>query len=608
MEFARTCIGTPYYLSPEICENRSYNNKTDIWSLGCVLYELCTLKHPFEGDSFPHLVLKICRGHFIPVSTKYSYDLRSLISQLFKTSPKDRPSINSILKKPFLEKQIRKYLPAEVMEEEFSHTVIHGKRPPASISSAPKVQKPRIHSHHSPKIKMEMHPRKQELLYKNKWNFPSAGQDPINQLWSPKLKISEKAEAARICGHYDHYYVKLANLQKRPLVQEDGPLIGQRMEDYYKQKGQELPPPPPHWPAEYLQRRFSAQQYKLKVENRLGLQPSSADPHYGQMQNQEIKAEALNTYQKAFVQKKEMNEKENKNLKDKTFLVKHRKTEDQSPHSDIIPGGKDETTQDIEQKLEQTELHNLKESNISEGKHKAKDNYKLNGTLTFEDGGNLRKKLTNVYDDYIDKALLELCCWETDVDNEDDAIINRKQWQASAPRTLLNMLENADITSACPTMDEAGQVIIPSDFPENRRKWSQETPGTLMNMLAAAECSGDTLCQAEELKVQVALLTPKTDEADSKAGSVIEVDEERFDPRSDDTNFEESEDELRNELVESLEKVVTFLEEEILEAPAESDTDQLKKESVSNSELRKPNENSEDNSNMIGDNQERAIS
>jgi serine/threonine protein kinase len=45
VELARTCIGTPYYLSPEICENRPYNNKSDIWSLGCVLYEITTLKH-----------------------------------------------------------------------------------------------------------------------------------------------------------------------------------------------------------------------------------------------------------------------------------------------------------------------------------------------------------------------------------------------------------------------------------------------------------------------------------------------------------------------------------------------------------------------------------
>uniref|UniRef100_A0A3P9AY78 non-specific serine/threonine protein kinase n=1 Tax=Maylandia zebra TaxID=106582 RepID=A0A3P9AY78_9CICH len=57
VELARTCIGTPYYLSPEICENKPYNNKSDIWALGCVLYEMCTLKHAFEAGNMKNLVL-----------------------------------------------------------------------------------------------------------------------------------------------------------------------------------------------------------------------------------------------------------------------------------------------------------------------------------------------------------------------------------------------------------------------------------------------------------------------------------------------------------------------------------------------------------------------
>jgi NIMA (never in mitosis gene a)-related kinase 1/4/5 len=48
---AHTVVGTPYYLSPELCEEKPYNNKSDIWSLGCVLYEMCTLKHPFEAQN-----------------------------------------------------------------------------------------------------------------------------------------------------------------------------------------------------------------------------------------------------------------------------------------------------------------------------------------------------------------------------------------------------------------------------------------------------------------------------------------------------------------------------------------------------------------------------
>mgnify|MGYP006089305297 FL=1 len=49
--FATSKVGTPYYLSPEVCEDRPYNYKSDIWSLGCILYEMCTLKHPFEAKN-----------------------------------------------------------------------------------------------------------------------------------------------------------------------------------------------------------------------------------------------------------------------------------------------------------------------------------------------------------------------------------------------------------------------------------------------------------------------------------------------------------------------------------------------------------------------------
>uniref|UniRef100_A0A8C2QIE3 non-specific serine/threonine protein kinase n=1 Tax=Cricetulus griseus TaxID=10029 RepID=A0A8C2QIE3_CRIGR len=119
VDLARTCIGTPYYLSPEICENKPYNNKSDIWALGCVLYELCTLKHAFEAGNMKNLVLKIISGSFPPVSLHYSYELRSLLSQLFKRNPRDRPSVNSILDKGFIAKRIEKFLSPQLIAEEF---------------------------------------------------------------------------------------------------------------------------------------------------------------------------------------------------------------------------------------------------------------------------------------------------------------------------------------------------------------------------------------------------------------------------------------------------------------------------------------------------------
>ncbi|XP_075005443.1 serine/threonine-protein kinase Nek1 isoform X4 [Calonectris borealis] len=154
-ELARTCIGTPYYLSPEICQNKPYNNKSDIWALGCVLYEMCTLKHAFEAGNMKNLVLKIISGPFPPVSVHYSYDLRNLLSQLFKRNPRNRPSVNSILEKNFIAKRVEKFLTPQLIAEEFNHKIFQkfgphaapAKRPAqeqilTSIASAQKITKP----------------------------------------------------------------------------------------------------------------------------------------------------------------------------------------------------------------------------------------------------------------------------------------------------------------------------------------------------------------------------------------------------------------------------------------------------------------------------------
>ncbi|NWX30135.1 NEK1 kinase, partial [Notiomystis cincta] len=136
-ELARTCIGTPYYLSPEICQNKPYNNKSDIWALGCVLYEMCTLKHAFEAGNMKNLVLKIISGPFPPVSMHYSYDLRNLLSQLFKRNPRNRPSVNSILEKNFIAKRVEKFLTPELIAEEFSHKIFQKLGPHASPVKRP---------------------------------------------------------------------------------------------------------------------------------------------------------------------------------------------------------------------------------------------------------------------------------------------------------------------------------------------------------------------------------------------------------------------------------------------------------------------------------------
>ena len=72
--------------------------------MGCVLYEMATLKHAFKAGSMKNLVLKILRGSYPPVHSRYTYDLRNLVTALLRRNPKERPSLDSILRKGFIQK------------------------------------------------------------------------------------------------------------------------------------------------------------------------------------------------------------------------------------------------------------------------------------------------------------------------------------------------------------------------------------------------------------------------------------------------------------------------------------------------------------------------
>ncbi|KAK6296711.1 hypothetical protein J4Q44_G00328530 [Coregonus suidteri] len=84
----------------ELCEGKPYNQKSDIWALGCVLYELASLKRAFEAANLPALVLKIMSGTFAPISDRYSPELRQLIMDMLNLDPSKRPQLNEIMAHP----------------------------------------------------------------------------------------------------------------------------------------------------------------------------------------------------------------------------------------------------------------------------------------------------------------------------------------------------------------------------------------------------------------------------------------------------------------------------------------------------------------------------
>mmetsp|Transcript_111127 Transcript_111127/g.313545 ORF Transcript_111127/g.313545 Transcript_111127/m.313545 type:complete len:435 (+) Transcript_111127:245-1549(+) len=85
-ELAHTRVGTPYYLSPEIVRKQPYNYKTDVWSLGVLLYEMAALKRPFMGtlETLPKIILK---GTYEPLGDHYSEGLMGLVAGMLQVDP-----------------------------------------------------------------------------------------------------------------------------------------------------------------------------------------------------------------------------------------------------------------------------------------------------------------------------------------------------------------------------------------------------------------------------------------------------------------------------------------------------------------------------------------
>ncbi|KAL4498023.1 hypothetical protein ABPG72_014880 [Tetrahymena utriculariae] len=103
---ARTQVGTPYYTSPEVWKDQMYNNKSDIWSLGCLIYELCAQKPPFLASDMPSLFKKIGKGIYERIPSRYSSELSNLISQCLNINQTTRPDCDQLLNLPIIKKKI----------------------------------------------------------------------------------------------------------------------------------------------------------------------------------------------------------------------------------------------------------------------------------------------------------------------------------------------------------------------------------------------------------------------------------------------------------------------------------------------------------------------
>ena len=86
----RTQTGTPYYACPEVWQDKPYGFKSDIWSLGCVMYELAALRPPFKAENMAGLSKKVTQGYYPPLPAKYSQELSSVIGMMIRLNPAHR--------------------------------------------------------------------------------------------------------------------------------------------------------------------------------------------------------------------------------------------------------------------------------------------------------------------------------------------------------------------------------------------------------------------------------------------------------------------------------------------------------------------------------------
>ncbi|XP_063121680.1 serine/threonine-protein kinase Nek11 isoform X3 [Rattus norvegicus] len=106
-ELATTLTGTPYYMSPEALKHQGCDAKSDIWSLACILYEMCCMDHAFSGSNFLSVVLNIVEGNTPSLPDRYPRELNIIMSRMLNKSPSLRPSAAEILKAPYVEERLQ---------------------------------------------------------------------------------------------------------------------------------------------------------------------------------------------------------------------------------------------------------------------------------------------------------------------------------------------------------------------------------------------------------------------------------------------------------------------------------------------------------------------
>jgi len=129
---AHTICGTTHYTAPEILLEKKYTNRCDVWSTGCVLYEMLTLTRPFDGRRVLDIQRKVKKGDYYPLDSRLPKAIRILVKMMLSVDPKKRPAFSDQI---FL----RIYQDATPADQAFAAAAVASPAPKVPLQAAPQV-------------------------------------------------------------------------------------------------------------------------------------------------------------------------------------------------------------------------------------------------------------------------------------------------------------------------------------------------------------------------------------------------------------------------------------------------------------------------------------
>lgn len=138
---AKTFVGTPYYLSPELILEKPYDHRSDVWAVGVVLYELLTLKHPFNASDMKGLMQRILKVQYDPIPIMYSSEIRNLVPMILVKDPSKRIRLADILELPIVNRRLVDWLNGDALPKKYVDALIAQNLLPESVIALAKAQK-----------------------------------------------------------------------------------------------------------------------------------------------------------------------------------------------------------------------------------------------------------------------------------------------------------------------------------------------------------------------------------------------------------------------------------------------------------------------------------